>query len=196
MPVSRPGRPGTSTACGPPSSRMRDRRPADRGTAARRGGTRSGRPRRRPAGCGGRGRRGSVVTIRPERRPARISVTRSDHSGAQRDSSSVAPGQVRVDAVAEQDLGPVHVADAGDHRLVHQQPGDRRPAAGDAGEGRLAVGRRRSGSGPSRARMASTSDGLSTSHAVGPRRSRPPGRRRSSACGPRRRRRRLARRRP
>ena len=41
--------------------------------------------------------------------------------------------------------------------------------------GPRAVGRAASGSGPSRARMASTSDGLSTSHAVGPRRSVHPG---------------------
>ena len=176
MPVSRPGRPGTSTACGrrAPAWRPASRR---RGTAGRRAGTRSGR--RSPAtGPAARARSaGRVVMIRPERRPARISVTRSDHNGAQRDCVEVAPGQVRIDAVAEEDLGPVHVADAG-----HAPPGPsaaRRSAPGCGRCGRrrarrrdgVAAGRDRAGRGWRR-----PPTGLSTSHAVGPRRSVQPGR--------------------
>src|SRR5205085_9737739 len=55
------------------------------------------------------------------------------------------PGQiaacpVRVDSVPEEDLGAVDVADACDHLLVHEQGGDRGPAAGDAVPGGLGVG--------------------------------------------------------
>jgi hypothetical protein len=46
----------------------------------------------------------------------------------------------RRDAVPEQQLGPIDVADAGEHRLVHEQRTDGRAAAGDAPERRAAVG--------------------------------------------------------
>jgi hypothetical protein len=52
----------------------------------------------------------------------------------------VATGPERRDPVPEQQLGAVDVAHAGEHRLVHQQGADRRPAAGDAPVGARAVG--------------------------------------------------------
>ena len=47
----------------------------------------------------------------PDRNPARIRVTRSVHNGGHARLVELAAGQVRVDAMAVQDLGPVHVAD-------------------------------------------------------------------------------------
>ena len=51
----------------------------------------------------------------------------------------VAARPERVEPLAEQHLGAVDVADARDDRLVHQQGGDRRPAAQHAGHERLDV---------------------------------------------------------
>ena len=44
-------------------------------------------------------------------------------------------GPVRVDAVAVQEFAAVHVADAGEHRLVHQQRADRPAGLGDSRPG-------------------------------------------------------------
>ncbi len=54
-------------------------------------------------------------------------------------AGEVAARAVRVDAVAEEDLGPVDVADARDDLLVHQQGGDAGAAAGDPLPGALPV---------------------------------------------------------
>ena len=182
--VSRPGRPGTSTACGRPAPAWR---PASRrrGTAGRPGGRRSGRRCRRPVRWRGRGPPARVVMIRPERRPAFISVTRSPHSAPHRDSSSSRPGRYGSTPVAEEDLGAVHVADAGDHRLVHEQPADRGPAAGDAGVGALAVraASQRVGAEPGEdARRPPRGSARRTPSARGGRSTRS---RRPSACAPR-----------
>jgi hypothetical protein len=59
----------------------------------------------------------------------------------------VPAGAVRVDAVPEEDLGAVDVADARDDLLVHEQGGDRRTAAADAGVGGGRVGVRAEGVG-------------------------------------------------
>ncbi len=83
--------------------------------------------------------------MRPDRNPARIRVTRSVHNGGPPRLVELAAGQVRVDVMAVEDLGPVHVADPGDDGLVHQQAGDRRPAAGDAAERTSTVGSGRQG---------------------------------------------------
>src|SRR3954464_11650508 len=50
-----------------------------------------------------------------------------------------AAGSVGVDPVPEEQLGAVDVADPCEHGLVHQQPGDRRPAAADPLPGAAAV---------------------------------------------------------
>ena len=60
-------------------------------------------------------------------------------------ASHSAPGEVlarpvRVDAVPEEDLGAVDVADARDDLLVHEQGGDRRTGAGDPAVRGLRVG--------------------------------------------------------
>ena len=114
--------------------------------------------------------------VRPERKPALIRVTRS---GPQRQPSAarrVATGAEWIGAVAEEDLRAVDVADPATTAWSMGSPPIGRPAAGDAGVG---PARRRDGA-RSRSRaepawMASTSEGLSTSHAVGPRRSVHPG---------------------
>ena len=85
-----------------------------------------GAPRRRDRSSG------RVVTIRPIRTPARMRVTRSAHIRPHSVAVDRAAGPERRDAVPEQQLGAVDVADAGEHRLVHQQRADRRPAPGDA----------------------------------------------------------------
>ena len=149
----------------------RDRRRADPARQPGAGGTRSGRPPAGPCRGGGRGPRRSVVTIRPERNPARISVTRSAHSGGQRASSSWRPGR----------YGSIRWRNRTSARYTLPTPASTAwsissPAIGALLRAILAYAgppsaRGRSGSGPSRARMASTSDGLSTAHAVGPRRS-------------------------
>ena len=131
---------------------------------------------------------GTVVTMRPD---AQAGPHQRDEVGPQRLPArrvEEAAGQVRVDAVAVEDLGPVDVADA--RRAPPGPSAGRRSAPGCGRCGRTPgspSGRGRSGSGPSRARMASTSDGLEhlarrRAAEVGPAR-----RRRPSACGPRRR---------
>ena len=62
---------------------------------------------------------------------------------------------VGVDPVPEQHLGAVDVADPGHHVLGHQQGADRHLGPGDPGPGPFRVGVGRSGSGPSRAMIAS-----------------------------------------
>ncbi len=77
--------------------------------------------------------------------PARVDavVHQGDQVGPDRvplRAGEVTPGPVRADAEPEEHLGAVHVADAGQHLLVHQQCGDRRAAAGDPPPGELRVG--------------------------------------------------------
>ena len=92
--ATRPGRSRTSSSLRAASGCIADRRCGRCGRQAGAAVARSGRPRGGPARTGaGAVRRRSVVTIRPERSPARISVTRSAHSGSQRDSSSWRPGR-------------------------------------------------------------------------------------------------------
>ena len=85
---------------------------------------------------------------------------------------SVLPGPQRVDPVPEQHLGAVDVADACQHRLVHQQVTDRRAAAPDP-----RPGPRRVGVGPQRVRAEPREDrrrrcaAVIRSQSVAPRRS-------------------------
>src|SRR5439155_19180243 len=50
------------------------------------------------------------------------------------------PRQQRVDVVAEQDFGSVHVAYARDDGLIEQQTADRSAGLGDPGPGTIGVG--------------------------------------------------------
>ena len=75
-------------------------------------------PRRRARSAG------RVVTIRPLRTPARIRVTRSAQRRPPARRRRPVPGRNGVMPVAEQDLGPVDVADTGEHGLVHEQRAD------------------------------------------------------------------------
>ena len=100
-----------------------------------------------PRACAraGRCRSGRCARPRPSARPGRP-TSRSQLAAPQR-----VAGPQRVDPVPEQHLGAVDVADTGEHRLVHQQRADRRPAALDPlprrGSGSASA---RSGSGPER----------------------------------------------
>ena len=72
-----------------------------------------------------RGSAGVLVTMRLRRTPSRnqrVSVSQIDFDLG---SIECAPGGQGMDPVDEQDLGPEHVADAGDHGLIEQQRADR-----------------------------------------------------------------------
>ncbi len=86
--------------------------------------------------------------MRPVRAPGRISVVRSSHIAVNVVVIELLAGEVGVDAVPEQQLGAVDVADAGEHALVHQQCGDRRPRGADALPRLLGIGIRAQRIGP------------------------------------------------
>ena len=127
------GTAGTRTGCGrrAPGSGPGCRR---RSRARRRGGRRTpgcrgcpppaAAPRVRRRAGAGRCRCGRGAT------PSAISTTRSFHICSNVPAPQRAPRPQRVDAVPEQHLGAVDVADAGQHRLVHQQRRRRAPGCG------------------------------------------------------------------
>ena len=144
---------GTRTGCGPPAPRCAPRVPhtwqgspvaavdvdlaavvVARGGAAHRLGRVLGR---------GRCRSGRCARRRPSARPGRPTSRATGRAAA------CCPGAAGH-AVPEQHLGAVDVADAGEHRLVHQQAADRRPAAADPLPGPR-PGRRPRAAGPGRA---------------------------------------------
>ena len=73
--------------------------------------------------------------------PWRSIATIVDHSGVERLRRDLPAGAAGMDAVDEQRLGSIHVADAADHLLFEQQLPDRRDAASDrlVGKVRLRV---------------------------------------------------------
>ena len=125
-----------------------DRGAADEARLAVRGGRR--RPRRRgrrraapgpsPPACGRRARcrSGRSARRRPSARrgrPTSLELARA---------AGVLPGRSGCDPVPEQHLGAVDVADAGQHRLVHQQAADRGRGCGCIrAQARVRVGVRR-----------------------------------------------------
>ena len=115
----------------------------------------------------------STVTILPGRDAERQQV---DEVGPDRVPGGAldlaGPRRNGVDAVPEEHLAAVDVADAGEHRLVHEQLGDRSCRCADP-RARRRPGRVRAAAGPGRgARVtASTCSGVMTAHRIGPRRS-------------------------
>ena len=161
----------------PASSAVRTVAPADVARHRRCAGRRRPRPRgRRLRGgrpiasgvCSGR-----TVSIRPVRTPSAMSTTRSSHIARHWPTRSVLPGRQRVDPVPEQHLGAVDVADAGEHRLVHQQVADRRAgSAGSARQATVGVGVVAQRVGPERRDdLVALGRGSTSSQMVAPRRS-------------------------
>ena len=157
---------GTRTGCARPSARWP---PASRtpGRAVRCAGRRSARPRARGRPLRRRSA-GRVVTMRPVAQAGPHQGHQVGHSASHSSRLTVAARPVRVDAGPEQHLGPIDVADPGEHGLVHQQQADRTPAAADAapGDGLLRVAR---AAGPGRGGPAPRplSAAVQTSHGGG-----------------------------
>ena len=78
--------------------------------------------------------------MRPVRTPSAMSSTRSAHIARHWPDAQRVAGAQRVDAVPEEHLGAVDVADAGQHLLVHQQVADRARAARDPPPRQVGVG--------------------------------------------------------
>ena len=150
---------------------------------------RSGRPRcggrRRPARVDERRRSGgtslvvraaaagpSTVTMRLRRTPRRSWSRSHVHIGEQLVLGERPARPAGVDAERPQHLGPVDVADAGDHGLVEQQRADRRRRAAHPVDEALRVGvaAQRVGA-ERRRRAAAASSGVTTRHVIGPDRS-------------------------
>ena len=171
-PWSRAGRPGTTRHCARRHSPFRSARRNDdtaRPCACRRRAGRrvelAGRFDAHLVGQDGHDPTHLLAVLECDHRPTPDVVSGPGGEG-------LGDGQ-RMDSGKEQQLGPVHVANPGDHLLVEQggpiemerrlslRPSSSAPSVGS-----------RIGSGPSRARRSSSSSGVMSSHAVGPARCR------------------------
>ena len=101
-----------------------------RSTAGRGGGRRRPRPRGRPRAAPGPGLgRAHVHGVDPPGADAVVPSAPPGRARSTRMAAAACSRAQRVEPVPEQHLGAVDVADAGEHRLVHQQPPIGGPAA-------------------------------------------------------------------